>query len=100
MSVMGDSHSLTHSCSVACGAAVSLHIHAPFSFEKGVFLVGIALFVMHLPCTLDSCSMFVVPMGQYMYILCTLYLIGNIQHVAENNYLTLFLFHCVQSYSL
>ena len=25
---------------------------APFSFEKGVVLVGIA---MHLPCTLDSC---------------------------------------------
>ena len=24
---------------------------APFSFEKGVVLVGIALFVMHLPCT-------------------------------------------------
>ena len=24
---------------------------APFSFEKGVVLVGVALFVMHLPCT-------------------------------------------------
>ena len=24
---------------------------APFSFEKGVFLVGVALFVTHLPCT-------------------------------------------------
>ena len=29
---------------------------APFSFEKEVVLVGIALFVMHLPCTLDSCK--------------------------------------------
>ena len=26
------------------------------SFEKEVVLVGIALFVMHLPCTLDSCK--------------------------------------------
>ena len=25
---------------------------APFSFEKGVVLVGVALFVMHLPCAL------------------------------------------------
>ena len=32
---------------------------APFSFEKELVLVGIALFVMHLPCTLDSCKLYV-----------------------------------------
>ena len=30
---------------------------APFSFEKGVVLVGVALFVMHFPCTLNSCTL-------------------------------------------